>query len=90
MNTTGLAFRLALVEVIRRSQKSDSFLFNYMEFCETQIFFVSRKQGYTHDACRSPAAVFTKCAQFRARLSARPRKRVVGPPAPPPELKFAG
>ena len=48
------------------------------------------EQGYTHDACRSPAAVFTECAQFRARLSARPRKRVVGPPAPPPELKFAG
>ena len=39
------------------------------------------KQGYTHDACRSPAAVFTECAQFRARLSARPRKRVVGPPS---------
>ena len=39
-----------------------------------------QKQGYTHDACRSPAAVFTECAQFRARLSARPRKRVVAPP----------
>ena len=47
-------------------------------------------QGYTHDACRSPAAVFTECAQFRARLSARPRKRVVGPPCTPPRAQVCG
>ena len=39
------------------------------------IFWLVGEQGYTRDACRSPAAVFTECAQFRAHLTARPRKR---------------
>ena len=35
---------------------------------------INMRQGYTRDACRSPAAVFTECALFRARLTARQKE----------------
>ena len=61
-------------------EKDDASIARYRPDETIDKSYGEHEQGYTHDACRSPAAVFTECAQFRARLSARPRKRVVGPP----------
>ena len=50
--------------LVFRLEESTSLVQRHLEFSQT-------KQGYTRDACRSPAAVFTECAQFRAHLTAR-------------------